>query len=328
MPNVGSLTRLNTFWLKVHRWATNSFSSTPIGILALESCLPPIPLLVSQRQSLAALRIVCSGPSVNAATARLHRTIPSLPSYWAPHDSRAHTKGLSSVYLTLSWKTPRPSPPHQNHLPIEAVDHRTIAFTGGLSKMPMINGHLVPEVLALLAPQSLRACMYSALKKRVREALIEDWCRLFPPPAYYHHPAALHPRPFMGLGKFNAGRIPLMRSGKSYVAAHPSCRAPEAATSCPRCGLEPETLEHAIITCPSRPGPGARLLHGITDVGHVARLWSPLPLLKRLASYISVTSIGFPTMFPPIVPPASPAFPLSPPNPPPPVFRVFSLAQA
>ena len=148
------------------------------------------------------------------------------------------------------------------------------------------------------------------------------------PPACLLSPAALHPRPFMGLAKLKAGRIPLMRSGKSYLAAHPSCRAPEAATSYPRCGLEPETFEHAMFTCPSRPGPRARLLHGITDVGHEAPLWSSLPLRKRLATFISVTSTGFPTMFPPIVPPASPAFPLSPPNPPPPVFRVFSLAQA
>jgi len=34
-PNVGSITRLNTFWHKVLRWATNCFSSTPVGILAI-----------------------------------------------------------------------------------------------------------------------------------------------------------------------------------------------------------------------------------------------------------------------------------------------------
>jgi len=116
----------------------------------------------------------------------------------------------------------------------------------------MINAPLVPEVFHNLPPQSLIESRYSALKKRVREALIEDWSRLFPPPAYYHHPQALHPCPFMGLGKFIAGRIHQMRAGKSYLAAHPSWRAPEADTSCPRCGLEPESLQHSILTCPSR----------------------------------------------------------------------------
>ena len=59
-PNASSLSRLNTFWHKVQRWATNRFSSTLTGIMAIESCLPPIPLLVSQRQRLAALRTACS----------------------------------------------------------------------------------------------------------------------------------------------------------------------------------------------------------------------------------------------------------------------------
>ena len=67
-----------------------------------------------------------------------------------------------------------------------------------------------------------------------------------PPPAYYHHPLALHPYPFVGLGTFIAGRINQMRAGKSYQAAHPSWRAPEADTSCPRCCLEPESFEHSL----------------------------------------------------------------------------------
>ena len=153
----------------MQRWATNCFSSTPIDVLAIESYLPPIPLLVSQRQRLAALRTVCSPPGVNLATARLHPSFPSLSSYRAQDRSRAHSKGLSSVYLPLSWETPL-----RNHLPIDRVAHRTIAFTGGLSRMPMINAHLVPGILPNLPPQSLMESTYSALKKRVREALIED----------------------------------------------------------------------------------------------------------------------------------------------------------
>jgi len=244
----------------------------PMGILAIESCLPPIPLLVSQRQRLAALRTACSPPSVNQATARLHPSFPSLSSYRAPNGSRARTKGLSSVYLPGWWKTPHPSAPLRNRLPIDPVAHRTIAFTGGPSRTPMINTHLVPEVLPNLPPQSLMESTYSPLKKRVRAALIEDWSRVFPSRAYYHHPPALHPRPFMGLAKCIAGWIHQMRAGKSYLAAHPSWRAPEADTSCPRCSLEPESFEHAILTCPSRHGARACLLPGITDVGHEAPL--------------------------------------------------------
>jgi len=328
MPNLGSFTRLNTFWYKVQRWATNCFSSTHIGILAIESCLRPIPLLVSQRESLAALRTVCSPPGVNLATARLDPSFLSLSSYRAPDDSRAHTKRVLSVYLPLNCKTPGPSPPLRNPHPLDAVAHRSIAFTGSLSRVPMINAHLVPNALANLLPQSLMQNTYSALKKRVREPHVEDWSGLFPPLACDHHPQALLPGPFIGLDKFMAGQIYQMRAGKTYLAGNPSWRAPEADTSCPRCRLEPESFKHAILTCPSRHGARTRL-HGITDVPHEAPLWSSLPQLKRLASYISVTSTGFPpTMFPPSTRPSSPPFPLSPPNPLPPVFRVFSLAEA
>jgi len=59
-PSAGAMARLNTFLHKVQRWTTNCFSATPTRILAVESCLPPVALLISQRQRLAALRDICS----------------------------------------------------------------------------------------------------------------------------------------------------------------------------------------------------------------------------------------------------------------------------
>ena len=324
---MGTTTRLDTVWPKVQTWTTNCFSATPTGILSVESCLPPVSLLITHRQRLAALRVACSPPSVNPATARLHPSFPSLSLHRAPDSSRALTRGLLSGYLPLHWKTPRPVPPIRNHLPIDAVAHRTIPFTLGLSRMPMINSHLVCPT-PILPPPSLMDSTYSALKTRIREKLLAEWSSLFPSPGYYLHPPALHPRPFMGLGKFVAGRIHQMRAGNSDLAAHPTWRSSDADTSCPRCGLEPETFEHAILSGPSRQHSRSRLLHGVTDVCPEAPLWSSLPLLKRLANFISVTSTGFPpSIFPPTTPPSSPPFSLSPPRVPPQVFRVFSLAE-
>ena len=57
-------------------------------------------------------------------------------------------------------------PPIRNHLPVDAVAHRTIPFTLGLSKMPMINSHLVFAAPSLPS-QSLMDNTYSALKKRI-----------------------------------------------------------------------------------------------------------------------------------------------------------------
>jgi len=187
----------------------------------------------------------------------------------------------------------------------------------------MINSHVVCPTPILL-PRSLMDSTYSALKKRVRVKLLVAWASLFPTLGYYLHTPAMHPRPFIGLGKFVAGRIHQMRAGKGYLAAHPTWRSPDADTSCPRCGLEPETFEHAILSCPSREHIRSRLLHGITDVGPEAPLRSSLPLPKGLAAFIAITSTGFPpTMSPPTTPPSSPPFPLSPPQAAPPGFWSF-----
>jgi len=208
---MGTTTRLDTFWRKVQRWTTNCVSATPTGILSEESCLPPITLLISHRQRLVALRVVCSPPSVNPATARLHTTFPSLSTHRAPDSSPALTRGLSSVYLPRYWKTSRPVPAMRNHLPVDAVADRTIPFTLGLSRMPMINSHLLCPT-PNLPPQSLIDNTCSALKKRIREKLLAEWASLFPAPGYYQHPPSLTPRPFIGLGKFVAGRIHQMRA--------------------------------------------------------------------------------------------------------------------
>ena len=61
----------------------------------------------------------------------------------------------------------------------------------------MIKSHLVYPV-PTLPPQSLMDNTYSALKKRARDKLLEEWASLFPTPGYYRHPPALDPRPFMG----------------------------------------------------------------------------------------------------------------------------------
>ena len=321
------MARLITFWHKVQRWTTNCFSATPTGILAVEACLPPVALLISQRQRLVALRVVCPLPELNPATVRLHTSFPSLSAHRAHDSLRALTRGLSSVYLPLHWKIPRPVPPLRNHLPIDAVAHQTIPFTHRLSRIPMINSHLVSSAPSAL-PRSLMDNTYSALKKRVREALLAEWPGLLPTPGYYHHLPALDPRPFTGLGKLVAGRIHQMRAGNSYLAPHPTWRSPDADTACLRCGLEPETFQHAILTCPSRQCARSRLLQGVSSFGQDAPLWSSLPLLKRLSTFISVTSTRFPpSMFPPDTPPASPPLPLSPLAVPPPAFCAFSLAE-
>ena len=144
-PNAGSLVRINSFWHTVQRWATKCFSRTPIGILAIESCLPPLPLLLSQRQRLAALQTGCAPPGVNPEPACQERSFPSQSWHWVPNYSRAHTRGLSSVHLPQSRRTLRHWPPFRHPLTLDALAHRPIGFTEGLSKVTMSNTHLLPK---------------------------------------------------------------------------------------------------------------------------------------------------------------------------------------
>jgi len=326
-PSAGAMARLNTFGQMVQRWTTTCFSATPTGIPPVESCLPPVPLLISQRQRLAGLRVICSPPEVNPATAHLYPSFPSLSAYWT-HDSRGPSPGSSSLCTFPFRRQPRDSlPPIRNHLPVDAVAHKTLPLTPRLSRMPMINSHLVSPALAV-PPQSLMDNTYSVLKKRVRELLLAEGSRFFPAPGHYYHSHTVNQRPFIGLTKIIAGRIHQMRAGKSCLAAHPTGRSPEANTSCHRCGLEHETFEHTILTSPFRQGARTRLLHPVVSVSHQAPLWSSLSLLKRLATSISVTSTGSPpTMFLPTTRPSSPSLSLSPLSVPRQAFRTFSLAE-
>ena len=138
VPNHRTTQSMNSFWHRVSRWITTCFYSTATSILTCEACLPPIDVYSRPRRRLAALRIACAPPTYNLAAARHPASFPSMPSFRALDSSRRLTKGLSSYYLPLHWRTPVPSPPMRQHLPIDALAHLTIPLSDGLSRFPLI----------------------------------------------------------------------------------------------------------------------------------------------------------------------------------------------
>jgi len=124
--------------------------------------------------------------------------------------------------------------------------------------------------------------------------LLQDWAEEDPTPPYYEYPPALSPHPFMGLGKFVAGRIHQMRAAKSYLAAHPSWSDEDPSLICPRCEIEQETFQHAILSCPARSRERDHLLKDVSSLGQDASLWTEPHLLQALGEYITVTKTGFP----------------------------------
>jgi len=292
------------FWHRVQRWTTNNFFSTPTSILAREACLPPIVSYCRYRRRLAALRVACAPPYANPAAARLPPSFPSLSSFRAEDSSRHFTKGLSSVYLPLDWRTKVPSPPLRKHLPVDALAHLIIPLQEGLTRLPLVL-HTLPPPGTNIPPPELMRKTYQALWAQARHMLLQDWAKDDPTPAYYDYPPSLTPHPFMGLGKFVAGRIHQMRVGKSYLAAHPSWSDEDPNLTCPRCEIERETFQHSILSCPARERDRDLLLKDVSSVGQDANLWTEPLLLHALGEYIVTTKTGFPpdmtpeNLFPP-----------------------------
>ena len=135
---------------------------------------------------------------------------------------------------------------------------------------------------------------YQALRAWARRMLLQDGAEDDPTPPYYEYPPSLTPNPFMGLGQFVAGRIHQMRAGKSYRAAHPSWSDEDHDLTCPRCGIEPDTFQHGILSYPARERDRDLLLKDVSALGQDPNLWTEPLLLHALGEYIVTTKTGFP----------------------------------
>lgn len=122
---------------------------------------------------------------------------------------------------------------------------------------------------------------------------MEEWKAKTLVPTKYPYPSSLKPHPLIGLNKFDARRLPQMRSGKTYLCAHlPSDN--DNPTTWPRCNEAPETFEHAILSCPSREPAFNCHLQAVTELGPDTPVWSSAALLGTLSCFISSSRTAFP----------------------------------
>ena len=274
--------KLDVFWHRVQRWVTYCFSSTPVPILAIEACLPPLVLLIEHRQRMAALRVVCSPPKFNPASARLHKSVPNRSSSRSLLCHPSLLVKLNPASRPLMWKTPRAT--IRKHLPINEIAHRTLPLLKGRPSFPLHNPQLVPTLSVPMVDPSSDS--YDALKKESRAILLLHWTSLAHPPPDYLYPPSLTPHPFMGLLKFLAGPLHQMRSGKGYLAAHPSWYNRDSPSTCPWCRSTAETVEHAILHCEARPCLRESLLPTLTSLDAASPLWSSDHDIAALSSFI------------------------------------------
>jgi len=145
MPTVHMLRKLSVFWHKVQRWTTKCFLSTPTDILAIKACLPPRDLLLTYKRRLANLRIMCSPPEINPATARLPLSLQTPSLHRHSPDHRVLSARNAGSCLPLPWTQPRPPTKNRAHLPLDTLPHSMLFLLGpdGLSPLPVTSQHLL-----------------------------------------------------------------------------------------------------------------------------------------------------------------------------------------
>jgi len=188
--------------------------------------------------------------------------------------------------------------------------HLSLPLQGGLTSLPLVLHTPLPPGTNI-PPLELMRKTYQALRARARNMLLQDWATDAPTPPNYEYLPSLSPYPFMGLGKFVAGRIHQMQAAKSYLAAHRSWFDENPVLTCPRCETESESFQHAILTCPTRARVRDLLLKEVFSLRHDVTLWTEPHLIRALGKYITNTKTGFP---PDMIPERCPAHSPSPPH--------------
>ena len=165
--------------------------------------------------------------------------------------------------------------------------------------LPLLHFHLLP-IDARPLPDPPPGRSNRALKTLHKGHLLQDWSLQSPPPLSYSYSPTLVPHPFMGVDRFTAGRIHQMRSGKSYLKAHPNWGITDPDKTCPSCQQDDETFAHAVLSCPDKAQQRSRHLPEVFSVRPESNIWTSKELTVGLASYIRATGTGF--KFPPLMP--------------------------
>ena len=168
VPNRAMTQKLDVFWHRVQRWVTNCFSSTPVSILAVESSLPQVELLLAHKRRLAAVTLVCTPSPICTAAARLPSNFSS-PYPFRTHDSLRPAKWRKPLTGPLPWNSVTETR-IRTRLPLDDLAHLALRFAPTTGPFPARLQHLVPTDFdhpdpPLVTWQSLRARVTLSLKE-------------------------------------------------------------------------------------------------------------------------------------------------------------------
>src|SRR5205807_3245921 len=148
---------------------------------------------------------------INPAAARLPPSFPSTSTHRAPDSNRYLTVGLKGNYILLRWNQARPKPAVHSHLSIDGIVNLLTLLSSRTSFFPMINLHLLPDLLPTVAPGTKS---YSSLKRESRTLLMDHWTLQAPLPLYYLYKLTTVPQTLMVLDRSSAVLIYQMKAVK------------------------------------------------------------------------------------------------------------------
>jgi len=103
IPSPSIMNPMSVFWHRVCRWITNCFSTTNLTCLHREASLLPLPVLIRHQRRHAGLRLICSPPEINPATARLPKSVPTFSPHRAPLLARGKITSQPYLFFNLDW---------------------------------------------------------------------------------------------------------------------------------------------------------------------------------------------------------------------------------
>jgi len=111
----------------------------------------------------------------------------------------------ASSCLPLTWLHPWPPSKNRTHLPLEALPYSMLFLLGpdGHAPLRVTSQHLLWEIYPALPTGH----SYPQLKLLCKNLLMKEWEDAAPEPSRYPHRPSLNPHLFMGLTKFDAGRL-------------------------------------------------------------------------------------------------------------------------
>ena len=194
-PPPSILNPMSVFWRRICRWITNCFSTTNTICLHREACLPPLPVLIRHQRRLAGLRLICSPPEIDPATARLPKSVPTFSHHRAPLLVRGKITSQPYLFFNLDWRsTPdKAKNPRYRHTAVTALANTAVPLIHNVSTLPPISLHLTDY----LPPTPGVVPSYACLKLRAKQLLLSDWSST-PAPPYYPYPPSTRPHLFMG----------------------------------------------------------------------------------------------------------------------------------